>query len=417
MADFAFTLTQALFLGMLATLLGSTLVTVAFLARPRRSRETSSSFEPPVSVMIPAYNEEATIGRCLEALLTVGYPTEKLDIIVVDDGSTDATRTVVHSYPGVRLLRQDHGGKVKALNAAVRNARHEFLVSIDADTQLRPGSIAALVRPMADPRVGAVTGVAKVKNSRGVLGWFQSVEYLVNAFLRESFSSISRVSPGICGALTCYRRSALYEVGGFKPDTAAEDFDVALELASLDYAVLAAREAVGDTKVPDTLAGLVKQRVRWMKGCMQCFVKHRALLTGRHPALAYLVATQSFWIVYALLSLPLIAYNFAYWLPLYAGSLLDMSLYLLRWGSIAGPVYMVLKIPEWGINFTYFFGVVAGLLSPLLMLVALLWYDRLRLRAVLATLFYFPYTLLLSAMMLGSLGAFIRSGGKGAFVR
>jgi len=270
---------------------------------------------------------------------------------------------------------------------------------------------------MADPRVGAVTGVAKVKNSRGVLGWFQSVEYLVNAFLRESFSSIFRVSPGICGALTCYRRSALYEVGGFKPDTAAEDFDVALELASLDYAVLAAREAVGDTKVPDTLAGLVKQRVRWMKGCMQCFVKHRALLTGRHPALAYLVATQSFWIVYALLSLPLIAYNFAYWLPLYAGSLLDMSLYLLRWGSIAGPVYMVLKIPEWGVNFTYFFGVVAGLLSPLLMLVALLWYDRLRLRAVLATLFYFPYTLLLSAMMLGSLGAFIRSGGKGAFVR
>ena len=306
---------------------------------------------------------------------------------------------------------------MKALNAAARSISHEFLVRIDADTQLRPGSIAALVRPMADPRVGAVTGVAKVKNSRGVLGWFQSVEYLVNAFLRESFSSIFRVSPGICGALTCYRRSALYEVGGFKPDTAAEDFDVALELASLDYAVLAAREAVGDTKVPDTLAGLVKQRVRWMKGCMQCFVKHRALLTGRHPALAYLVATQSFWIVYALLSLPLIAYNFAYWLPLYAGSLLDMSLYLLRWGSIVGPVYMVLKIPEWGINFTYFFGAVAGLFSPLLMLVALLWYDRLRLRAVLATLFYFPYTLLLSAMMLGSLGAFIRSGGKGAFVR
>lgn len=417
MTNLVFFMTQGLFLGMLAILVGSTIVTVVFLARERRGRRISPSLEPPVSVMIPAYNEEGNIGRCLDAVLAAGYPTEKLDIIVVDDGSTDATREIVRSYPGVRLLGQDHRGKVEALNTAVRNARHEFLVAVDADTLLRPGSISEIVRPLADSRVGAVTGVAKVRNPRRLLGWFQSIEYLINAFSRESFAALFQVSPGICGALACYRRSLLQRIGGLKADTAAEDFDVALELAARGFSVLAARGAVGYTRVPDTLSGLVRQRVRWMKGCMQCFVKHRALLRSGNPTLTYLVATQIFWIVYALVSLPLIAYNFIYWLPLYWGSLLDGSLYLLRWCSLVGPVYMILKIPEWGINNTYFFGVIAGLLSPILMLVALFRYDRLTARTALAIFFYFPYTLLLSTMMMGSLRAFIQSRGKGAFVR
>lgn len=416
MAGLIFSLTQALFLGMLLMLIGSSIVTVVFLSRSRR-RGSSPPFEPAVSVMIPAYNEALRIGQCLEALLQAGYPREKLDIIVADDGSTDATGDVARGYPGVRLISLDHRGKVEALNAAVRSAKNELILSIDADTLLQPGSIQAVVEPLADPRVAAVTGVAKVKNTRSVLGWFQSVEYLLNAFSRESFAALFGVSPGICGALTCYRRTALLQLGGFKPHTSAEDFDVALELARRGFAVVAAGGAVGYTEVPDTLASLVTQRVRWMKGCMQCFVKHRELVAGGSPALRYLVAAQVFWIVYALLSLPLIGYSFFYWLPLHAGSLLDVSLYVLRWASVAGPIFMLAKIPEWGINPTYFFGVLAGLVSPLLMLIAVRWYDRLTLRAVLATCFYFPYTLLLSTMMMGSLGAYLRSGGKGAFVK
>ncbi len=410
-------LTQGLFLGMLIVLIGSAIVTAVFLFREPGLRKASPPFTPPVSVVVPAYNEECQIGRCLDALRADGYPAGKLDIMVVDDGSTDATREVVRAHPGVRLLRQNHAGKVAALNAGLRNAKHEFLLTIDADTLLGPGSTAELVRPLATPRVGAVTGVVKVRNPGSVLGWFQSVEYLANAFSRESFAAVFRCSPGICGALTCYRRRALQQLGGFKAHTAAEDFDVALELAGRGFFVLAARGAVGYTHVPETLAALLRQRVRWMKGCMQCFVKHRALLASGTPALAYLVASQTFWIVYALLSLPLMAYHFVFWLPHNSGSLLDLGVYVLRWVSVAGPLYMVLKIPEWGINYTYFFGVLAGLLSPLLMLVALRRYDSPTMRTTLATLFYFPYTLLLSAMMIGSLAAYIHSGGKGGFVR
>jgi cellulose synthase/poly-beta-1,6-N-acetylglucosamine synthase-like glycosyltransferase len=337
--------------------------------------------------------------------------------MVVDDGSTDSTREVVRSHPGVRLLEQDHRGKVAALNLGMRSAKHDFLLTVDADTVLQPGAVAELVRPLADPSVGAVTGVAKVGNPGRVLGWFQSVEYLMNAFSRESFSVLFRVFPGVCGALACYRLHALKRMGGFKPDTAAEDFDVALELARRGFSILAVRRAVGYTEVPETLRALVKQRVRWMRGCMQCFVKHRALLRDGSPMLRYLVAAQVFWIVYALASLPLIAFSFVYWLPANAGSLLDLGAYVVRWFTPVGPVYMLLKIPEWGINPTYFFGVLAGLLSPVLMLVAVFRYDRLKLRALVAVLLYFPYTLLLSAMMAGSLAAYVRSGGKGAFVR
>lgn len=415
MVRLVFLATSGLFFGILVTVIGSLFVAAVFLARDRRRRAGATPVPAPVSVLIPARNEEKNLGRCLDAAFANGYPREKLEIIVVDDGSSDATPEVAGSYQGVRLLRQEHGGKVKALNLAIEHARHEFLVCLDADTVVAPGSLARIVEPLAEPGVGAVIGVAKVGNCRGPLGWFQHVEYLVNALSRESFAAVFRVTAGVCGALTGFRRSALRRIGGFKPDTAAEDFDVALELASRGFAVCGVRGAVGYTEVPKTLAALFRQRVRWMKGCMQCYVKHRALLTGGRPGLAYVVAAQTFWIVYALLSLPLIAFSFFYWLP--SGSLLDVGLYLLRWGSLIGPVWMVLKIPQWGITPTYFFGVLAGLVSPLLMLAALLRYDRLRLRSAMAIFFYFPYTLLLSAMMVGSLAAYIRSRGKGAFLR
>jgi cellulose synthase/poly-beta-1,6-N-acetylglucosamine synthase-like glycosyltransferase len=417
MATLLFAVTEGLFFAMLAVLTVSTVVTVVFLAGSRRAPGRPGAFAPPLSVVIPAYNEERNIGRCLEALLAAGYPGDRLDVLVVDDGSTDGTPDVVRSYPGVRLLSEGHRGKVEALNAGVRSAGHEFILTIDADTLLRPGSVSEIVRPLADPRVGAVTGVAKVANSRGLLGSFQRVEYLLNAFSRESFSSIFQLSPGVCGPLTCYRRAALRRIGFFKTHTAAEDYDVALELIRRGFTVLAVREAVGDTLVPETLVALVRQRVRWMKGCMQCFVKHRTLLIDGRPVLKYLLGSQIFWIVYALASLPLIPYHFMYWFSDNSGSLLDILFYVLRWASLAGPLYMILKIPEWGVNHTYIFGVVAGLLSAALMLVAHLRYDRLTMRTALAIFFYFPYTLVLSAMMVGSLAAYIHSGGKGTFLR
>jgi cellulose synthase/poly-beta-1,6-N-acetylglucosamine synthase-like glycosyltransferase len=417
MADLVFVITQGLFLGTLAVLICSTVVAAVFLTRSCRWRATPAGFAPQVSVVIPAYNEERNIGRCLDALLAAGYPRERLEVLVVDDGSTDATREVVRSYAGVRLLCEGHRGKVAALNAGVRSAQHEYLLVIDADTLLRPGSVSEIVRPLADPRVAAVSGMATVGNPRGLLGWFQRVEYLLNALSRESFSSVLHLCPGICGALTCYRRRALQQIDGFKADTAAEDIDVSLELARGGFMVVAVPGAEGKTLVPETLAGLVRQRVRWMKGWMQCIVKHQHLLISGRPALKYFLASQTFWIVYALVSLPLLAYHFAYWLPDNSRSPLDAAFYALRWFSIAGPVYMVLETLKWGINYTYFFGVVAGLLSSVLMLVAHLRYDRLTMGTTFAILFYFPYTLLLSAMMVGSLVAYIQSGGKGAFVK
>ena len=417
MTDVVFFLTKGLFFGLLVMMSVSAATIFVFLSRERRRGGRAADFEPLLSIVIPAYNEERNLGSCLEAILASGYPLAKLDIMVVDDGSIDGTREVARSYGGVRLLEQDHRGKVEALNQGVRHARHDFLLSIDADTVLRPGAVAELVRPLADPRVGAVTGVAKVRNPDHVLGGFQSVEYLFNAISRESFSVLFRMYPGLCGALACYRLRALKLVGGFKPDTAAEDYDVAMELAGRGFAILAAGAAVGHTQVPDTLRSLVKQRVRWMKGCMQCFVKHRALLRDGSPILRYLIAIQIFWILYALASLPLIGFSFVYWLPLNAGSLPEIGAYIVRWFTLAGPVYMLFMIPEWGINTTYLFGCLAGVLTPLLMLAALFRYDRATPRSLVAIALYFPYTLLLSVMMMGSLAAYVRSGGKGAFVR
>jgi glycosyltransferase involved in cell wall biosynthesis len=123
----------------------------------------------PVSVVIPAYNERAGIEATLNSLLASHYPME---IIVVDDGSTDGTAAAVERFRllGVRLIRQANAGKPAALNTGIAHASHRLLVLLDGDTVFERNTIHHLVQPFADPEVGAVAGNAKVANRTGLLG-------------------------------------------------------------------------------------------------------------------------------------------------------------------------------------------------------------------------------------------------------
>ena len=233
---------------------------------------------PAVSVVVPAYNEEVGIAATVMSLASCDYP--ELEIVVVDDGSTDATAAIVARLriSGVRLVRQANAGKPAALNAGIRAARHDVLVLVDGDTVFEPDTIKALVRPLAEARrslVGAVSGNTKVGNRRGLLGQWQHTEYVIGFNLDRRLFDVLQCMPTIPGAIGAFRREALAGVGGVSEDTLAEDTDLTMAICRAGWRVVYVPEARAWTEAPATLGQLWRQRYRWCYGTMQAMWKHR----------------------------------------------------------------------------------------------------------------------------------------------
>jgi cellulose synthase/poly-beta-1,6-N-acetylglucosamine synthase-like glycosyltransferase/peptidoglycan/xylan/chitin deacetylase (PgdA/CDA1 family) len=238
---------------------------------------------PDVSIIVPAYNEQQGIAACLRSLAVVDYPD--LDIVVVDDGSTDNTAAVVAglALPNVRLLRQPNSGKPTALGNGIRLARHDILALVDADTVFEPDALRALVAPFAQDEVGAVSGNTKVGNRRGMLGRWQHIEYVMGLNLDRRMFDVLHCMPTVPGAIGAFRREALEEVGGITDDTLAEDTDLTMAICRAGWRVTYAADARAWTEVPVTLGQLWRQRYRWCYGTMQAMWKHRRAV-GQYDA-------------------------------------------------------------------------------------------------------------------------------------
>jgi cellulose synthase/poly-beta-1,6-N-acetylglucosamine synthase-like glycosyltransferase len=228
-------------------------------------------------VIVPAYNEEAGIAATIGSLLDTDYPG-RLEVIVVDDGSTDRTAEIAASFtgvPGVRLIRKPNGGKPSALNAGVARARAEILVLVDGDTVFQRDTIGNLVAPMADPRVGAVSGNTKVANRGGIIGRWQHIEYVIGFNLDRRLFDVLQCMPTVPGAIGAFRRDALAAVGGVPSDTLAEDTDLTMAICRSGRRVVYEETAVAWTEAPATLRQLWRQRYRWCYGTLQAMWKHR----------------------------------------------------------------------------------------------------------------------------------------------
>ena len=257
--------------GLVVALLASRHVRLVRSAPPR-------SALPPVSVIVPAYNEEVGIAGAVRSLAGSDYPD--LEVIVVDDGSTDGTAAIVAAMddPRVRLLRQANAGKPAALNTGIAAARHEIVVMVDGDTLFEPHTIRNLVGPLEDPSVGAVSGNTKVGNRRGLLGRWQHIEYVIGFNLDRRMYDVLRCLPTVPGAIGAFRRQALAEVGGVSNDTLAEDTDLTMALNRAGWRVVYEESARAWTEAPATLRQLWRQRYRWCYGTMQAMWKHRPAL-------------------------------------------------------------------------------------------------------------------------------------------
>lgn len=252
------------------------ILVMTFVHRKNSPMSRDPAFRPSVSVLIAAYNEEKVIVKTVESILESDYPIT--EVLVVDDGSSDATSAVVEGLfaknERVRLITQENGGKASALNTALQFARSEIVVCVDADTELSKDAISLLIGHFANPKVGAVAGNVRVGNARNILTVWQSIEYTASQNLdRRAFALVNGI-PVVPGAIGAWRTKAVLDVGGYMTDTLAEDMDLTWRLRRSGWKLETENGALAFTEAPDTLKAFFKQRFRWAYGTLQCLCKN-----------------------------------------------------------------------------------------------------------------------------------------------
>ncbi len=255
---------------------------LALVEKLRAAPKDNPDYKPRVTVLVPAYNEETVILDTVKSALASNYPN--LEILVINDGSTDHTAELVQQNygrdPRVRLLLQSNHGKPSALNHGLTEAAGEIVVSIDADTVVDPEAIPRLVRHFENPKVGAVAGNVKVMNRNRWLTRWQALEYITSQNLEKRAFDLLNCIPVVPGAVGAWRTELLRSMGGFSGDTVAEDTDLTLTIRRNGWKILYDEDAIGRTEVPETMEALIRQRFRWTFGTLQAVWKHRDV-TGK----------------------------------------------------------------------------------------------------------------------------------------
>lgn len=381
-------------------------ITIVFLISKLVKEKIYPNFEPSISVIIPSYNEKENIANCLTSIINSNYPRDKIELIVVDDGSIDNTIQIVEEYRNVKIIKQKHLGKSEALNKGIKNSTHDFVLTVDADIILEKDALKEIIKPFSDNKVAATTGNSTVKNNNTLISIFQDIEYHYNNLIRNSFSSAFNSGIWFFGALACYRKNVLKEIGYFRKNTLTEDIDIDLRIKKAGYKTINAHKAWCSTVVPTNLRDLYKQRYRWWIGALQSLKSNFNLLSlnknYKNPSILFLFINQFWWSIYSFIAIPLTAYQVNYWLP--QTDVFGTISYFFRWFSLSGPFYVIYKIPEWGISMYNIFGVLAGIISTILIIFALLIFKRrITLKNIFAIFFYFPYTILLNVFIVISI--------------
>lgn len=237
---------------------------------------------PTVTVMVPACNEEACVAKTIRSLLRLNYPKNKLQIIVIDDGSTDRTLEIAHGFEkkGVLILTKENGGKGTALNLGLEHAKGEFVGCLDADAVVEPDALLKMLGYFKKKNVMAVTPSLKCTKPKTVWQKIQVIEFLLGVYLRKVFAYLGsiHVTPG---PFTIFRKELFNKHGGYDTQTCTEDIEISLRMQSLGYEIENAVDANVYAVAMPTFQSTKKQRVRWYKGFLENTQKYKHMIFSK----------------------------------------------------------------------------------------------------------------------------------------
>jgi cellulose synthase/poly-beta-1,6-N-acetylglucosamine synthase-like glycosyltransferase len=248
-----------------------------------RADEAGAPFTPPVSIIVPAYNEGRIIATSIRSLLAQQYP--RFEVLVVDDGSTDDTYAQAAAFSGrhggvnVRVVSKGNSGKAGALNTGIALSRYPFVLCVDGDSRLSENALKRMARHFRDPDVAAVAGNVKVVNRIGFWARLQALEYIEGHNMARRAQGFMRAVNIIPGPVGMFRRETVQRLGGYDTDTYAEDADLTLKILAAGWRVEYDDGAIAYTEAPESLGALIKQRYRWTRGILQALRKQRRVLT------------------------------------------------------------------------------------------------------------------------------------------
>jgi len=239
---------------------------------------------PGISILVPALNEEKTIAKTLNSLLSSNYPN--LEVIVINDQSTDSTPLIVSKFTkkfrNVKLLHNIHKGigKASALNLGLKHASGKILGVVDSDSEISKDALLNMMPYFQDTQTAAVISAIKVKDPNNLYQGIQRIEYILATFSRTLMSKVDalHVTPG---ALSLYRASLIKELNGFDENNLTEDLEIAMRLKYHGYNIKIAPNALSYTNVPSTFKSLWNQRVRWFRGFIYNTSKYRKMFLSR----------------------------------------------------------------------------------------------------------------------------------------
>jgi cellulose synthase/poly-beta-1,6-N-acetylglucosamine synthase-like glycosyltransferase len=234
---------------------------------------------PSVSIMVPCWNESATIGATVESLLSLDYPKNKLFIYIIDDGSTDDTWLTMQQYannPQIKLIQKENGGKASALNYCLTLIDTEMVGCLDADSFVGRDTLKMLVAEFDDD-IMAVTPSIKIHNPKKIIELMQKVEYGWGILFRHILSRLGAiyVTPG---PFSIFRKEVFNKLGGYREAHKTEDLELALRMQSAGMKIANSPKAFVYTVAPQNIKSLYKQRLRWTYGFIKNMLDYKRML-------------------------------------------------------------------------------------------------------------------------------------------
>jgi cellulose synthase/poly-beta-1,6-N-acetylglucosamine synthase-like glycosyltransferase len=299
----------------------STVYFLTFFSPKKKKYYLDLNYTPLVSIIVPIWNEGSAQGerlkKTINSLLECDYPKDKLDIIIVNDGSTDNSLELAKEYEkdGIRVFSNEISqGKTNAINKGMKYAKGEFVAGLDADSFIEKDVIIKLVQCFKDPNVmGAIPSI-KIYKPKTILQMIQSQEFLSAVFVRHVQSELGAI-PLAPGAFTMIRKTFIDKYGSLNPHTMVEDLEMSMRIQSENYLIENIVDANVYTSGVKTLKAFINQRIRWFYGFIIQVKKYKHLFSAKYgnlglfimPASVIFILVAIFMFFYTMI---MITYNF-----------------------------------------------------------------------------------------------------------